>query len=380
MPKLIKLLSGVAAAATLAAITAAPAMADPIGSNGKSVVPQSYDVVGVGSNTTQYVLDQISVDYNKTIPASKHSASHPYFYTWDAVKPGSSSSVPTKIVPKAGCKSITRPNGSTAGLNALKISQQIAGGHYCVDFGRSSSGRSSSAPGLGPGGVSYVAFATDAVTWATRAANHGGSDAPASLTLAQLKGIFTCQTTNWNQVGGKNGAIKVYLPQPGSGTLSFWEKVMGITTLGSCVDQHPEENEGTYSGFNNKNAIFIFSIGSYIAEKYHSAACGKTPTGTQNKFGCNTIGVLGINKISGVAPTTTAAVPVTNPNFPSAFHRTLYNILRWTTTSDHIPSNLEPIFARSHAKVKGYLCTNATAIKDIKNYGFIPTNLCGSIS
>ena len=65
---------------------------------------------------------------------------------------------------------------------------------------------------------------------------------------------------------------------------------MGITTLGACVSQAPEENEGTYAGFKNPNAIFICSIGAYVAQKYHSAACRKAPTKAQNQFGCNVTG------------------------------------------------------------------------------------------
>ena len=114
-----------------------------------------------------------------------------------------------------------------------------------------------------------MAFAKDAITWAARSAAKGGTNAPTSLTTAQLKAIFTCTGHNWKQVGGKPGAIKVYLPQAGSGTLSTWEKFMGITTLGACVSQAPEENEGTYTGSNNPNAIFIGSIGAYVAQKYH---------------------------------------------------------------------------------------------------------------
>ena len=158
---------------------------------------------------------------------------------------------------------------------------------------------------------------------------------------------------------------------------------MGITTLGSCVSQKPEENEGANPLFNSPNAIFIFSIGSYIAQKYHSMACtkGAKPAKGQNQFGCNNIGFLGINQISGVNPTTSAAVPVTNPKFPSTFYRTLYNVLRWTgQTSDHIASRLEPFFASSHSKTKGFLCTSPIAAKDDVAYGFIPTNLCGSLS
>jgi PBP superfamily domain len=90
-----------------------------------------------------------------------------------------------------------------------------------------------------------VAFAKDAITWAARSAVRGGTDALASLTTNQLKAIFTRVDTNWAEVGGKSAPIKVFLPQAGSGTLSTWEKFMGITTLGACVSQAPEENEGT---------------------------------------------------------------------------------------------------------------------------------------
>jgi ABC-type phosphate transport system substrate-binding protein len=383
MRKLTRLLAGaasVAAAAALVAGTVTSASADPIGNNGKPVVPQSYDVVGVGSNTTEYVLDQISVDYNKTV--KDHNANHPYFYSWDAVPPGVTAPGNYKITPKGGCPSITRPNGSTAGLEALDENEfDGKTGHYCIDFARSSSSRSSKAPKLGSGGVEYVPFARDAVTWATRKTANGGTDAPKSLTLAQLKGIFTCKTTNWDQVGGKNAKIKVYLPQPGSGTLSFWEGVMGITTLGSCVSQAPEENEGSNKVFDSAQAVFIFSIGSYVAQEYHSAACGKKPSASQNEFGCNNTGYLGLDEISGIAPMTSAKAPVINPKFPSEFYRTLYNILRWTSeTPTHIYERLEPFFDSSHAGVKGYLCSNSTAIKAIEDYGFIPTSACGTLT
>ena len=378
MRKLTKLFAGavsVAAVAALVAGTVTTATAAP-NDPPKGVTPQAFNIVGVGSNTTQFVMDQISTDFNKTIPAKTHSAGHPWFFSWDAVPPGSTSSAPTKIRPKKGCPVTTRPNGSTAGWTALKANQKD-GVDFCMDFARSSGARNPLAPKAGKGGLLWVAFAKDAITWSARASNHGGSDAPASLTKAQLVGIFTCKTTNWNQVGGKNGAIKVFLPQPGSGTLSTWEKFMGITTLGSCVSQAPEENEGTFSGFNNANAIFIYSIGAYVAQKFHSAACGKKPTKTQNQFGCNITGVMGINKISGVSPITTAKVPTINPKFPSGFFRTVYNVVRWDpNTADHILPRLEKFFS---AKTRhGFLCSSPIANTAIRNYGFIPTATCGS--
>jgi ABC-type phosphate transport system substrate-binding protein len=397
MLKLTRLATTVATVASLAAFvagtagvaTAAPAspatparVAAPADPPAK-VVPQSYDVVGVGSNTTEYVLDQMSVNYNATIPAKRHGPNDPYFYSWDALPAGvavAPTPDPYKITPKAGCAAIGRPNGSSAGLTALDQNTfDGKTGHYCIDFARSSSARSSKAPKLGSGGVEYVAFAKDAVTWAARSAKDGGTDAPKSLTLPQLKAIFSCRDTNWDQVGGKDAKIDVYLPQAGSGTLSFWLDVMGLTAADdSCTSQAPEENEGTYKGFDSPNAIFIFSIGSYLAQEYRSMACtAKAPAKGQNEFGCDKAGYLSLEDIAGVSPVTTStSAAVTNPKFPTEFYRTLYNILRYTTeTKDHIYQRLEPFFSRT-----GYLCTSKTAQADIAAYGFVNTKVCGSIS
>jgi ABC-type phosphate transport system substrate-binding protein len=387
MRKLSRMMAGAAALAAAVALVAGgvttAASADPIGHNGQKTVPAYFDIVGVGSNTTEYVMDQISVDYNKTIAPKAHSVAHPYIYSYDALPAGQNApNVKFKITPKAGCKVIERPDGSTDGLNALDISQSLVRSkltYRCIDYARSSGGRKPTSPKEAPGGVVFDAFAKDAITWAARSAATGGTDAPATMTTAQLKAIFSCTDTNWSQVGGKAGAIKVYLPQSGSGTLSTWEKFMGITTLGSCVSQAPEENEGTFAGFNSPNAIFIYSIGAYVAQKYHSAACGAKPTKAQNEFGCNLTGKLALGKILGVSPITSAKVPVINPKFPATYFRTVYNILRYNVgTKDHIGPKLEKFF--SSKALKGYLCTSPTATAAIKAYGFIPTPLCGSIS
>jgi len=379
MNKVRRLLAGagsLAAAAALIAGTVTTASAASAAPNDppKGVTPAYYDLVGVGSNTTQYVMDQITTLFNGTVKV--HNPSHPKFYTFDAVKPGTSANSVTNIVPKAGCKTMVRPNGSSAGITALDTSQviKVNGKFYpCVNFARSSRARKSSDPKAGKGGVEFVAFARDAITWAVNAKTN---DAPKSLNLAQLKGIFTCKITNWKSVGGKNAAIKVYLPQPGSGTLATWETFMGITTPGSCISQAPEENEGTYPGFKAANAIAIYSIGAYVSQKYHSAACGKTPTKTQNQFGCNTTGVLALKAISGQNPMTTAKVPVINPHFPSNFFRVIYNVVQWApNTSNHMTSAMNAIFGRT-----GYLCKSKTAQQQIRNYGFIVSSLCGSTS
>jgi ABC-type phosphate transport system substrate-binding protein len=374
MRKLTRLMIGVASVAAAAALVAGSVTAASAATNEppKSVVPKSYDIVGVGSDTTTFVMDQFSVNYNKTVKV--HNAAHPFFYSWDALPPGKTEPSPTyKIVPKHGCSAIARPDGSTAGLNALNQNMRDGKTPYlCIDFGRSSGGRAPGTPAKGPHGVEYVTFAKDAITWAVRSAKAGGSDAPATLDTPELKAIFSCKDTNWSQVGGKAGAIKVYLPQNGSGTLSTWKKFMGITKLGSCVSQAPEENEGTYAGFNTKNAVFIYSIGAYVAQKYHEAACGAKPTAKQNAFGCNLTGVLALGDINGFAPIVADKI---NLKFPSSYFRTIYNIVRYDKNG---PDNMSPAQARFFART-GYLCS-AAAKPVIADYGFIPTPFCGSES
>jgi ABC-type phosphate transport system substrate-binding protein len=362
MRKLTKLFAGAisaAAAVALVAGTVTTASADPIGKNGKPIIPATFDVIGVGSNTTQFVLDQISLDYNKTVPTSKHSAANPYLYSWDAV--GSA-----KITTKGGCSPIVRPNGSGAGLKALTANTKV-GRFFCIDFGRSSSGRAITAPPPGPNGVAYVAFARDAVTYATRTARFGGTDAPGNLTTADLTKIYTCAAgaRNWKAFGGKNATIKPILPQANSGTRSFFLKTIGVASPGGCVTTGPEENEGVNPILNNAAVIYPFSVGSYVAQAFHPG----------NKFGKNQVGVLGLNKINGIAPLSGRVI---NHAFAvSAFGRTVFNIVR-TISKTRITPGLVKIFG-SRAQ-KGFLCSSPVAAKDITNYGFLNWPTCGSLS
>jgi ABC-type phosphate transport system substrate-binding protein len=388
MHKLRTIAAGIAVAATAAMVASAlPALADPpVGSNHKQIVPADYDVISVGANTDENLFNQLAASYDATIPAKKHSSALPYLYTYNALPPGVTV-IPTgttpKITPKAGCAPIARPNGSGAGLTALDANavDSINKKDYCIDFGRSSSGRSSKAPAEKPGGVGYVALAEDAVTYAIRDVAPKGqkvSYAPNNLTIAQLKSIFLCSATTWGQVGGTAGQpIKAYLPQASSGTYSFFIKALGITSPGSCVNQSLEENQGLSKQFNSPNAIFIYSVGDWLAQKYHSALPGKKPTAAQNKFGTDEIGYLGLAKIAGVSPVVkTPAGVVINKKFKSTgFTRTLYDIVRYQAAGDHIPANLDRILSR-----KGFFCANSTATKAIESYGFLPALTCGTIS
>ena len=381
MRKLTRLIAGVASVAAAAALVAGTVTAASAATNDppKGVTPAAYDIVGVGSNTTQYVMDALLGRLQQDGQDSQRRP--PALLQLGRAAQGRER--PRQLQDHAQGRLHGHRPAERLGRrrhragHTQKVKSTAA--YQCIDFARSSGGRKPTNPRTSP------AASSSSRSPRTRSPGRpfggkGGTDAPASLTTAQLKGIFTCTNTNWTQVGGKNGAIKVYLPQAGSGTLSTWEKFMGITTLGSCVSQAPEENEGTYAGFNSPNAIFIYSIGAYVAQKYHSAACNaRRRPRRQNKFGCNLTGFLAPSKISGVNPLSSAKVPTINPKFPAAFWRTVYNVVNyWTGTKDHMSPKVERIFG-SRAE-KGYLCTNAGAQTLIKDYGFVTTGLCGSTS
>ena len=99
-----------AVAATTTALAVAPAMADPVNHHLKRVTPKAFDIVGVGSDTIEFLLDQLSVDYNAA--HETHNATHPWIYSWDATPPNDPTNLTSMIAPKAGCAKIARPDGS----------------------------------------------------------------------------------------------------------------------------------------------------------------------------------------------------------------------------------------------------------------------------
>jgi len=136
---------------------------------------------------------------------------------------------------------------------------------------------------------------------------------------------------------------------------------------------------------NPGNIVFPFSIGKYIAQKFHSAACGKKPGKGQNQFGCNAVGNLVLRSVTNqahkvTAPTVGTGVKTTiNPSFAANFQRLVYDVVPSGTTANRIPSRLQPFFnpaTTAKGKVSGYFC-GATARKILVSYGFLPTPECG---
>jgi ABC-type phosphate transport system substrate-binding protein len=396
--------AGAIAAATTA-LAVAPASAEPINPlTGKVVTPAGFDIVGVGSQSITYVVGQLTFNFDKAV-GRKHSPTHPFVYSWDAVPPSNLNNTTQMIVVKQGCKKNLRPNGSGAGIGALttygSTSYTFKGKKHvvpCIDFARSSRPRSSKDPAFGKGGVAFVTLAGDAVTYATTK----GSNAPNNLSKAQLAEIFGCnvpKTTlfaanTWGALLGPHAKhptqkIDPILPQAGSGTLSFWATTalgLASTNEPACgkaanlaVAHQPEENEGTSrlflaGGKPDPNVIYPYSIGAFLSQLQNSGRCGRKPTRTQNQFGCNQVGVLNLNGISGTKPAVgTKGHLVTNPAWlGTPFHRFLFDVVNWAATTDHIPGYLEKYLGRA-----GYFCKQP---KVLKAYGFEPTPACGAVS
>jgi len=368
MRKLIQIATStavVASAALLVVGVAGSALADPP----RGVTPKETDVVGVGSDTSEYLGDQLAYDYNKS-----HSTG-PRLYSWDATNPATGA-VGDNIKAKAGCAAIPRPDGATAGLTAFFANAKTSDHkHFCIDYVRSARGRASTDPAKGAGGVLFVAEAKDAITYATNAT----SNAPDNLTTAQLNAIYTCTDTTWNQVGGTSTAtIQAFLPQTGSGLRSSFLKDIGVSTPGSCVNSSVQQNEGTDSQFaSNPNAMVPYSVAKWISQKFHSAKCGVKPTSTQNRFGCDEHGSFVLHSINGTAPTVgTGTLTTINAKYSAKFINPITDVVRWASTSDNIPRYLDRFFAT--ATRHGWICGNKQAHKDIVNYGFLPTPFCGT--
>jgi hypothetical protein len=179
------------------------------------------------------------------------------------------------------------PAGSGAGRTALDNSvaksypdaahnsTDVGAFGGCIDIARSS----------GLGGAStkreYYAFGLDAVGVASPSLL-----APASLTLQQVRDIYSCQVNDWSQVGGRPGKILRQVPQSGSGTGDFFmSNVLGLGSTtrpsvtnfpetgpsGACpTPVYTEENNGVpLGGRSNSDPVLSKGYQNYI-EVYSS--------------------------------------------------------------------------------------------------------------
>jgi ABC-type phosphate transport system substrate-binding protein len=231
-------------AGTLAVTTgtaqAAPTEFDP------AFVPVAGDVVGTGSDTTQAALAYLAQAYNANQAAGSRLASF------------AAIGDPATITLRQGTTAIQRStvNGSGNGKKLLYGTSN----NTAADYARSSSSLSTTEVAAG---LKQAAFGVDGLKMAVRKA---GTNAPASLTAAQLVGIYQGTITDWSQIDpSKSGTITPLIPQSGSGTRSFFEDRLkasngGVAvTLAPSVKETQEHSDADVVG--DPNAIVPFSTG-----------------------------------------------------------------------------------------------------------------------
>ena len=235
-----------AAAVSVLGATAGPAFAaytpDPDDTTLRPGV--AADLVGVGSDTSQGVVADVADAYNLTAPASK-------IVSYAATGGG------TLVMPDAS--EINRPVGSGAGKNLLYGGTNNAN----IDFARSSSANNTAET---QAGLQMFPFAVDTLIMVK--SGNVASNAPASLSIAQILDIYKGTVTNWSQVGGTAGVIKALIPQSGSGTLSFFLAQLqaangGVApTISGSVVSVTEHDPALIQ--NDPNAIAPFSLAKKV--------------------------------------------------------------------------------------------------------------------
>ncbi len=210
--------------------------------------PAGY-YVGVGSDTTQIVVHDLVNSFNATNPANKLSS-----FAAD----GTPSSIFLKTT---SASAILRPNGSGAGKALLYAPNN----NPEVDFARSSSTLNSAEIS---GNLLQAPFALDGLKLAV--SNSVASNAPATLTAAQIVSIYKGQdaggnpVNSWDDLGGSStAAIVPLIPQTGSGTRNFFTDKLKEANNGQAVTlaasvQNTQEHDPTDIA-NNANAIAPFS-------------------------------------------------------------------------------------------------------------------------
>ncbi|MET7487164.1 Ig-like domain repeat protein [Streptomyces sp. NPDC005538] len=293
---------------------ASPASADP------TPAGTFRQLVGVGSDTTQDVLNALAGDTvnAKSYAATAVTADGAGIASYDAIEPGTGSTTST-ITTRSGGAAFLRPNGS--GNGRLALSMSLTGDKFPnssgvavkgqIDFARSSSGPSASGSAL-----TYIPFARDAVGVAVR------GTALNTLTVAQLHDIYAGSLT---EVNGQTVHPKI--PQSGSGTRKFFLAAIGLTD-GTISPSIPvvQENQGN-AALTEDGALVPFSVGSWIAQNNGVAPDYSTTAATA---GGHLASVVLPGDTGATSPVTTVngkLTPVSGYYENSTFGRDVYNVV-----------------------------------------------------
>jgi hypothetical protein len=381
--------------------------------------------VAVGSDTTQDVINQFSLDLGGNELGSQYATNQVSQAVHEVITPAkearNADGTPNSLAAQENC-SYDRPNGSGEGQAALRLSINTAstaavpGGANppqagCIDIGRSSSGPGSNASTSGQ--LIFIPFALDDVTGSsgstastitvpgtTTVVNTPASNlvpttgtfagqAP-DFSLAQLQAMYangTAETaTNgitYNPTGGPvalqagQTAIDLYVPQSGSGTRNFWGTTLGFntTTLPAWVFDHIQaDGTSTVSQFvglqveeHDGTAVTVDPNGfaPFSVAQYIAQTNGHNPRFHQ--------AILA--EVGGVQPVVSGSL---NTSFP--INREVYNVVQYdrvvNTGDGHFDTQLAKLFVGGNS----VMCRDSATIT---GYGFgllssSTTDLCGS--
>ncbi len=208
-------------------------------------VPTTGDLVGGGSDTSEVALDYLAkghdgiAGFNGTKPTGRIAS---YAATGD----------PAELTLRDGSK-LKRPNNSGTGRATL----WGTGNNANFDYARSSS----SIPPAEAETLRQIPFAVDGLRMAVAST----SNAPDTISAADVVRIYKGEVTNWSQIGGKSGVIKPLIPFSGSGTRSFFESQLNaangatVTIDATKVKETQEHSDTDVKG--DPNAIAPFSTG-----------------------------------------------------------------------------------------------------------------------
>ncbi|MET9081613.1 Ig-like domain repeat protein [Streptomyces sp. NPDC004237] len=347
---------------------ATPAVADPDAGAFRQLV-------GVGSDTTQDVLNALAGDtvngtsYSATAVKSTNGAG---IASYDAIEPGTGSTTST-IKTRTDGPSFLRPNGS--GNGRLALSEALTGDKYPTSAGVSISGqvdfaRSSGGPSASGTALTYIPMARDAVGVAVK------GSALDTLTADQLHDIYSGTVTTVN-----GQTVHPRIPQAGSGTRKFFLAAIGLTdaTLSPNVTT-VQENQAN-AALTEDGALVPFSVGSWIAQNN-----GVSPDYSTTAVAAG--GHLAAIQLPGdtgaTSPVTTVngkLSPVTAYYDNSTFGRDVYNVVpsrAIDTTSVFFDKDLYDVFVTSGSHTAALASDAAEAV--IAKFGFVNESYNGSVS
>ncbi|WP_405772510.1 Ig-like domain repeat protein [Streptomyces sp. NBC_01538] len=343
---------------------ASPASADP------TPAGTFRQLVGVGSDTTQDVLNALAGDtvndksYAETAVKSAAGAG---LASYDAI--GSAT-----IQTRSGGTAFNRPNGSGPGRTALSMSltgDLFPNGQGVAIKGQVDFARSSGGPSVSGTALTYIPFARDAVGVAVRGS---GLD---TLTVDQLHDVYAAGSDH--KVNGQT--VHPVLPQSGSGTRKFFLAAIGLKedTVDTSITTTQENQADT--ALTADGTLVPFSVGSWIAQNNDIAP---DHSKTAVAAGAHLASVTLPNETGATSPVTTVngkLAPVNAYYENSTFGRDVYNVVPTRAidpTSIFFDKDVYDVFVTSGTHEAALASDAAGGV--IAKFGFVTESYNGSVN